>query len=67
MKKLCPRDVAALRRVLLSGHVTLSISISIIYTIIISIIYNIIISIIMYQQYFSDIYWNKCSKSEKVG
>ena len=47
MKKLCPRDVAALRRVLLSD-VTLSISISI--------IYNIIISIIMYQQYFSDIY-----------
>ena len=55
MKKLCPRDVAALRHVSLSD-VTLSISISIIYTIIISIIYNIIISIIMYQQYFSDIY-----------
>ena len=66
MKKLRPRDVAALRRVLLSD-VTLSISISIIYTINISIIYNIIISIIMYQQYFSDVYWNKCSKSEKVG
>ena len=56
-----------LRSDVLLSDVTLNISISIIYTIIISIISNIIISIIMYQQYISDVYWNKCSKSEKVG